>query len=76
MSGVEIKNVGTQDLFNLPLYEHHLVIDTRSRVEYEAGHVATSASFPGPPLETPEPERERELVRFIRSYIRQYLRLV
>ncbi len=63
-----------QDLFNLPLYEHHLVIDTRHPDEYSCGHIATAVSLPSPPLESTEGERERSLVQFIISYVKEFVR--
>lgn len=64
----------TQDLFNLPLYEHHLVIDTRRSDEYSSGHIATAVSLPSPPLESTEREREQSLVQFIVSYVKEFVR--
>ena len=46
-----LRTVGTDDVFNLPLYEHHLVMDLRPSREYSRGHMATAVSFPYPPLQ-------------------------
>ena len=43
--------VGPDEVFNLPLYEHHLVIDIRPSQKYSQGHMATAVSFPSPALE-------------------------
>ena len=48
MAGLRITNVQPDDIFNLPLFEHHLVIDTRSTEAFAAGHIATAVSLPGP----------------------------
>ena len=62
------------DLFNLPLYEHHLVIDIRQPVHYAEGHIATAVSYPSPSLECSPDEREKGLVKFIKEYVKEYLR--
>lgn len=46
-----MRKVSPDDVFNLPLYEHHLVIDIRSAEQYSQGHMATAVSLPSPPLE-------------------------
>ena len=46
-----LRKVGPDEVFNLPLYEHHLVIDIRPSQEYSRGHMATAVSFPCLPLE-------------------------
>lgn len=46
-----LRKVSPDDVFNLPLYEHHLVIDIRSAEQYSQGHMATAVSLPSPPLE-------------------------
>ena len=46
-----LREVGPDEVFNLPLYEHHLVIDIRPSQKYSQGHMATAVSFPRPPLE-------------------------
>lgn len=73
-AGVTLRKATPQDLFNLPLYEHHLVIDIRSAEEYARGHIATAVSYPNLSLECPEEEREKSLVKFIRSYVKEYQR--
>ena len=66
--------VSPGDLFNLPLYEHHLVIDIRQPVAYALGHIATAVSYPSPSLECSLDEREKGLVKFVRGYVKEYLR--
>lgn len=69
-----LREATPQDLFNLPLYEHHLVVDTRRSEDYSRGHIATSVSLPSPPLDCPEGERETLLVQFIVSYTKEFVR--
>ena len=47
-----LRTVGPDDVFNLPLYEHHLVLDIRPPDEYSRGHMATAVSFPYLPLQS------------------------
>ena len=44
----QVKKVDADCLFNMPLFEHHLVIDTRCSEEYAAGHITTAVSLPAP----------------------------
>ena len=68
--GSILRKATAEDLFNLPLYEHHLLIDTRPTEEYALGHIATAVSFPSPSLDLPEEERGKSLIRsFITHYI-------
>lgn len=46
-----LRKVGPDEVFNLPLYEHHLVIDIRPSDEFAEGHMATAVSFPHPSLQ-------------------------
>ena len=69
-----LREASSQDLFNLPLYEHHLVIDTRLPEDYARGHIATAVSLPSPTLDCSEEEREQLLVQFIESYIKEFVR--
>jgi len=69
-----LREVCPQDVFNLPLYEHHLVIDTRPSQEFQLGHIATAVSLPSPALDCSEPDREAILLTFIKSYIRDFSR--
>lgn len=69
-----LRAVTPQDIFNLPLNEHHLVIDTRTHGEYTAGHIATAVSLPSPCVDCSEAEREKQLVQFIKAYIKEYVR--
>ena len=66
--------VSPEDVFNLPLYENHLVIDLRAYEEYQKGHIVSAVSYPSPPRECSEKERERTLIDFISSYVEQYVR--
>lgn len=40
-----IHYVSPLDVINLPLYEYHFVIDTRSPAKYDAHHIATALAF-------------------------------
>ncbi len=71
-----LREATPQDLFNLPLYEHHLVIDTRRPEDYSRGHIATAVSLPSPSLECPEGDRDALLVQFIVSYMKEFVRYV
>lgn len=72
---VVVKSVLPDAVFNLPLYEHFLVIDTRSREEYESGNIATSVSFPSPHSSIcSEQEKEARLVSFAREYAIEFCR--
>ncbi len=71
---VSIKVVATVSVFNLPLYEHHLVIDTRSFEEYQTGHIATAVSFPSPRSSCSESEKEAKLIQFAKDYATEYCR--
>lgn len=69
-----LKTVSPQAIFNLPLYEDYLVIDTRTCQEYETGHVATAVSYPAVLLDSPsvEQDRERTLMDFARRYVAEF----
>ncbi len=60
-----LRTASPEDLFNLPLYEHHLVLDIRPLDEYERGHIASAVSYPSPLLGTSEEEREAGLIRCV-----------
>ena len=64
-SGVILKNVSPVQVFNLPLYEHHLVLDARPVDSYEKGRIVSSVSFPASPVDATEKERELHLIKFI-----------
>ena len=66
--------VNPEDVFNLPLYEHHLVIDIRRNEEYRQGHIVSAVSYPSPSRECTEKERENTLFEFVRSYVDEYAR--
>lgn len=67
-------HINVETLFNLPLYEHHLVIDTRSGDEYANGHIVSAVSYPSPKCEYSDQEREKTLIKFIKSYVKEYFR--
>ena len=69
-----LRKVSSLDVFNLPLFEHHLVVDTRSPEEFSNGHMATAVSFPSPALACPEEKKEQALLDFVKAYVREYLR--
>lgn len=71
---VLLKYVSSEEVFNLPLYEHYLVIDTRSRNLFEEGHIATAVSYPAPDLGTSDAERETTLYRFAQDYAHEFSR--
>lgn len=77
-SGVQLSDVlvhiNIENLFNLPLYEHHLVIDTRSTEEYASGHIVSAVSYPSPKCKCSNKEREKTLIKFIKSYVKEYFR--
>lgn len=69
-ASTRVTQVHEDDTFNLPLFEHHLVIDTRSTAEYEAGHIATAVSLPAPSAEDFSDEfNEALLVKFVCSLV-------
>ena len=70
-SGVPVRRVPPVDVFNLPLYEHHLVIDVRSAVQYEQGRLVSAVSLPALPLPSCEQEREAQLVSFVSKLVRE-----
>ena len=72
-SGILV-HINVETLFNLSLYEHHLVIDTRSSDEYASGHIVSAVSYPSPECECPDQEREKTLIKFIKSYVKEYFR--
>lgn len=72
-SGI-LRHINVESLFNLPLYEHHLVIDTRSADVYDQGHIVSAVSYPSLDLSCSDLEREKTLVKFIKSYVKEYFR--
>jgi rhodanese-related sulfurtransferase len=64
-----LKSVTGEAIFNLPLYEHYLVIDARTVEEYQNGHIATAVSYP---CTIPADERETALVRFAMNYSKEF----
>lgn len=69
-----LKTVSPEAIFNLPLYEHYLVIDTRPKQDYEAGHIATAVSYPYPNGLITEEERDATLFHFARDYAKEFYR--
>ena len=69
--GVPVRRVPPVDVFNLPLYEHHLVIDVRSPVQYEQGRLVSAVSLPALPLASSEHEREAQLLSFVSKLVRE-----
>ena len=72
-SGI-LRHIDVERLFNLPLYEHHLVIDTRSANDYSSGHIVSAVSYPSPPRTSSDLEREKTLIKFIKGYVKEYFR--
>ena len=67
-----LKTVPPEDVFNLPLYEHYLVIDTRSRLEYLSGHIATAVSYPPHPPDASQEDKDQALVSFAKGYAKEF----
>ena len=44
-----VREVGPDEVFNLPLYEHHLVIDIRPAEEFSRGPHGHCSLLPLPP---------------------------
>lgn len=70
-SGVPVRRVPPVDVFNLPLYEHHLVIDVRSAAQYEQGRLVSAVSLPALSLPSSDEEREVQLVSFVSKLVRE-----
>lgn len=67
--------VSPEDIFNLPLYENYLVIDTRSAESFACGSIATAVSYPVPcDPDATEEAREKSLYEFARRYAAEYYR--
>ena len=71
---VHFRAVPPVELFNLPLYEHHLVIDTRSKEEYQSGHIVSAIHYPSWSPCFSDEEREASLLAFIHTVIEECLR--
>lgn len=72
---VSLRWVSPQDVFNLPLYENYLVIDTRSTEDFSRGSIATAVSYPAPDhTDETEEGRERSLYQFATRYAEEYCR--
>ena len=72
--GPSLRTVSSAAIFNLPLYEHYLVIDTRPIEEYQAGHIATAVSFPSQKENNQEKIDNDRLYHFAREYVNEYCR--
>ena len=71
-----LTRIDVEKLFNLPLYEHHLVIDTRSAEDFTNGHIVSAVSYPSPTRGCSDLEREKTLIKFIKGYVKEYCRCV
>ena len=69
-----LTRIDVERLFNLPLYEHHLVIDTRSADDYANGHIVSAVSYPSPVHDCSDQDREKTLIKFIKGYVKEYFR--
>lgn len=75
VEGPALRWVKPQDIFNLPLYESYLVIDTRSADDFARGSIATAVSYPSPgDPSVAEEERERRLYVFAKGYASEFCR--
>ena len=73
-AGGILRHIDVERLFNLPLYEHHLVIDARPASDYSSGHIVSAVSYPSPPCPSTDLEREKTLIKFIKGYVKEYFR--
>ena len=71
---VRFKVVSPVKVFNLPLYEHHLVIDTRSEERYLRGHIVSAIHYPSWSPTLSDEEQDASLLKFIRQVIDECLR--
>lgn len=71
---VNFKVVPPVKVFNLPLYEHHLVIDTRSEEAYQRGHIVSAVHFPSWSPTLSNEEQDASLLKFIHKVIDECLR--
>lgn len=71
---VRFKIVSPVKVFNLPLYEHHLVIDTRSEEEYLQGHIVSAVHYPSWLSTLSNEEQDASLLKFIHKVIDECLR--
>ena len=69
--GVPLRRVPPVDVFNLPLYEHHLVIDVRSAAQYGQGRLVSAVSLPALPLRSSDKEREAQLASFVSRLVNE-----
>lgn len=71
---VGFKVVPPVKVFNLPLYEHHLVIDTRTEEEYLRGHIVSAIHYPYWSPSLSNEEQDASLLKFIHKVINECLR--
>ena len=71
---VRFKTVSPVKVFNLPLYEHHLVIDTRKEEEYLRGHIVSAIHYPSWSPTLSNEEQDASLLQFIHKVIDECLR--
>ena len=71
---VRFRVVSPVKVFNLPLYEHHLVIDTRSEEEYFQGHIVSAIHYPSWSPTLSNEEQDASLLKFIHKVIDECLR--
>lgn len=71
---VRFKVVSPVQVFNLPLYEHHLVIDTRTEEEYQQGHIVSAVHYPSWSPTLSNEEQDASLLKFIHKVIDECLR--
>ena len=75
VEGPTLRWVSPLDIFNLPLYESYLVIDTRSADAFSRASIATAVSYPAPgDPEVTEEERKRRLYVFAKGYASEFYR--
>lgn len=51
--------VNSFDVYNLPLFEDHLVIDCRNSEDYQKEHIATAFNIPPPIINITTPNVEQ-----------------
>ena len=71
---VRFKVVSPLKVFNLPLYEHHLVIDTRNEEQYLQGHIVSAVHYPSWSPTLTNEEQDASLLNFIHKVIDECLR--
>eukprot|EP01079_Euglenida_sp_SAG-EU17-18_P000294 gene294-2395_t len=64
-----IKQVESYQLYNLGLFEPHLILDVRPQQDYMKGHVATAVNTPPPRQTATDSDRQSSLVAFLASVV-------